>query len=115
VGAAGRARGAGALQRLGGAAGVRAAVDGADPALVREGRFDVVHVHEPVVPSVSMLACFAVSGPLVATFHTAMTARARCRSSATRCSPHWRRSPAASRCRRPRAASSSSTWAGTPS
>jgi phosphatidylinositol alpha-mannosyltransferase len=40
---------------------------------VREGRFDVVHVHEPVVPSVSMLACFAVSGPLVATFHTAMT------------------------------------------
>jgi len=40
---------------------------------VREGRFDVVHVHEPVVPSVSMLTCFAVSGPLVATFHSAMT------------------------------------------
>jgi phosphatidylinositol alpha-mannosyltransferase len=43
---------------------------------VREGRFDVLHVHEPVVPSVSMLACFAASGPLVATFHVSM-ARSR--------------------------------------
>jgi phosphatidylinositol alpha-mannosyltransferase len=43
---------------------------------VREGRFDVLHVHEPTVPSVSMLACFAASGPMVATFHTA-TARSR--------------------------------------
>jgi phosphatidyl-myo-inositol alpha-mannosyltransferase len=40
---------------------------------VRENRFDVLHVHEPVVPSVSMLACFAASGPIVATFHTSMT------------------------------------------
>jgi phosphatidylinositol alpha-mannosyltransferase len=40
---------------------------------VRDGRFDVLHVHEPVVPSTSMLACFAASGPLVATFHTATT------------------------------------------
>jgi len=39
---------------------------------VRDGRFDVLHVHEPSVPSVSMLACFAASGPIVATFHTAM-------------------------------------------
>ena len=43
---------------------------------VREGDFDVLHVHEPTVPSVSMLACFAASGPMVATFHTA-TARSR--------------------------------------
>ena len=43
---------------------------------VREGGFDVLHVHEPTVPSVSMLACFAASGPMVATFHTA-TARSR--------------------------------------
>lgn len=43
---------------------------------VREGGFDVLHVHEPTVPSVSMLACFAASGPIVATFHTA-TARSR--------------------------------------
>jgi phosphatidylinositol alpha-mannosyltransferase len=40
---------------------------------VRDGRFDVLHVHEPVVPSTSMLACFAASGPLVATFHTSTT------------------------------------------
>ena len=43
---------------------------------LREGSFDVLHVHEPTVPSVSMLACFAASGPMVATFHTA-TARSR--------------------------------------
>jgi len=43
---------------------------------LREGGFDVLHVHEPTVPSVSMLACFAANGPLVATFHTA-TARSR--------------------------------------
>lgn len=40
---------------------------------VRDGRFDVVHVHEPTVPSISMMVCFAASGPLVATFHTATT------------------------------------------
>ncbi|MEX2289907.1 MAG: glycosyltransferase family 4 protein [Mycobacteriales bacterium] len=43
---------------------------------LRDGGFDVLHVHEPTVPSVSMLACFAASGPMVATFHTA-TARSR--------------------------------------
>lgn len=40
---------------------------------LRDGKFDVLHVHEPVVPSVSLLACFAAEGPIVATFHTAMT------------------------------------------
>lgn len=43
---------------------------------LRDGQFDVLHLHEPIVPSLSMLACFAASGPMVATFHTA-TARSR--------------------------------------
>ncbi|HVM26805.1 MAG TPA: glycosyltransferase family 4 protein [Mycobacteriales bacterium] len=38
---------------------------------LRDGDFDVLHVHEPMVPSVSMLACFAADGPMVATFHYA--------------------------------------------
>jgi phosphatidyl-myo-inositol alpha-mannosyltransferase len=37
------------------------------------GRFDVLHVHEPVTPSLSMLAVLTADGPVVATFHTAMT------------------------------------------
>ncbi|NUT37386.1 MAG: glycosyltransferase family 4 protein [Hamadaea sp.] len=37
------------------------------------GRFDVLHVHEPITPSLSMLAVLAADGPVVATFHTAMT------------------------------------------
>ena len=40
---------------------------------LRDGHFDVLHIHEPTVPSLSMLACFAASGPMVATFHTATT------------------------------------------
>ena len=43
---------------------------------LRKGRFDVLHLHEPTVPSLSMLACFAAKGAMVATFHTA-TARSR--------------------------------------
>lgn len=38
---------------------------------LREGGFDVLHVHEPFVPSVSMLGVFAADGPIVATFHYA--------------------------------------------
>lgn len=34
------------------------------------GDFDVVHVHEPLAPSVSLLALWACEGPAVATFHT---------------------------------------------
>ena len=34
--------------------------------------FDVVHVHEPVVPSVSMAAAMLASAPLVGTFHAAL-------------------------------------------
>ena len=39
---------------------------------VRDGGFDVLHVHEPAVPSLSLLACWVASGPIVATVHTAM-------------------------------------------
>lgn len=34
------------------------------------GQFDVLHLHEPVTPSVSLLALWAAEGPIVATFHT---------------------------------------------
>ncbi len=37
------------------------------------GAFDVVHIHEPITPSVSVLALWAVDGPIVATFHTSLT------------------------------------------
>jgi phosphatidylinositol alpha-mannosyltransferase len=37
------------------------------------GDFDVLHVHEPLTPSLSMFAVLASRGPVVATFHTAMT------------------------------------------
>jgi phosphatidylinositol alpha-mannosyltransferase len=36
-----------------------------------EGDFDVLHIHEPITPSISLLALWAATGPLVATFHTA--------------------------------------------
>ncbi|QMU76394.1 glycosyltransferase family 4 protein [Streptacidiphilus sp. PB12-B1b] len=37
---------------------------------LREGGFEVLHIHEPVTPSLSILACWAATGPIVATFHT---------------------------------------------
>ena len=40
---------------------------------LREGAFDVVHVHEPAPPSVSLLVCMIAKGPIVATFHAATT------------------------------------------
>jgi phosphatidylinositol alpha-mannosyltransferase len=39
---------------------------------VKEGAFDVLHVHEPAAPSLSLLACWVADGPIVATVHTAM-------------------------------------------
>ncbi len=36
---------------------------------VRDGEFDVLHVHQPDAPSLSVLACWAAIGPIVATFH----------------------------------------------
>ncbi|MFF1669177.1 glycosyltransferase family 4 protein, partial [Nocardiopsis flavescens] len=38
---------------------------------IARGDFDVLHIHEPAAPSVSLLACWAAEGPLVGTFHTA--------------------------------------------
>ena len=40
---------------------------------LREGEFDVLHIHEPATPSLSLLACWAAIGPIVATFHTRRT------------------------------------------
>jgi phosphatidylinositol alpha-mannosyltransferase len=39
---------------------------------LREGGFDVLHVHEPAAPSLSLLACWVATGPIVATVHTAI-------------------------------------------
>ena len=40
---------------------------------LRDGDFDVVHVHEPAAASLSLLACMIHDGPLVGTFHIATT------------------------------------------
>jgi phosphatidyl-myo-inositol alpha-mannosyltransferase len=40
---------------------------------LKVGNFDVLHVHEPLALSLSMLAVLSARGPVVATFHTAMT------------------------------------------
>lgn len=37
-----------------------------------EGEFDVLHLHEPMTPSVSMLALWIAKGPIVGTFHTSL-------------------------------------------
>lgn len=39
---------------------------------IEQGQFDVLHVHEPLAPSVSVLACWAAKGPIVATWHSSM-------------------------------------------
>ncbi len=43
---------------------------------LRAGEFDVLHLHEPTAPSLSMLALVVAEGPVVATFHTS-TPRSR--------------------------------------
>lgn len=43
---------------------------------LRDGHFDVLHVHEPAAPSLSLLTCVLAKGPIVATFHAA-TVRSR--------------------------------------
>ena len=48
---------------------------------LNRGEFDVLHVHEPLSPSLSFLAVLSARGPVVATFHTAMT-RSRALSAA---------------------------------
>ncbi|GAA3882675.1 glycosyltransferase family 4 protein [Streptomyces sedi] len=37
---------------------------------VKDGDFEVLHIHEPAVPSLGLLTCWAARGPIVATFHT---------------------------------------------
>ena len=44
---------------------------------LREGEFDVLHVHSPVTPSLGMLACWSAIGPIVATFHASLEGRSR--------------------------------------
>jgi phosphatidylinositol alpha-mannosyltransferase len=36
---------------------------------IAEGEFDLLHLHEPAIPSISLLACFAAEGAMVGTFH----------------------------------------------
>ena len=38
---------------------------------ITQGDFDLLHLHEPAIPSLSLLACWAAEGPLVGTFHAA--------------------------------------------
>ena len=38
---------------------------------ISQGEFDLLHLHEPAIPSISLLACWAAEGPLVGTFHAA--------------------------------------------
>lgn len=50
---------------------------GAAPAVrtrrwIEQGNFDLLHIHEPITPSIGMLALQAARGPLVGTFHAAM-------------------------------------------
>ena len=38
---------------------------------IAENDFDLLHLHEPAIPSISLLACWAAEGPMVGTFHAA--------------------------------------------
>lgn len=38
---------------------------------ITNGSFDILHLHEPAIPSISLLACWAAEGPMVGTFHAA--------------------------------------------
>jgi len=40
---------------------------------IADGGFDVLHLHEPNAPSLSLLALMIAEGPIVATFHTSTT------------------------------------------
>jgi phosphatidylinositol alpha-mannosyltransferase len=40
---------------------------------IRDHNFDVVHLHEPIAPSLSLLALMIADGPIVATYHTSTT------------------------------------------
>jgi len=36
---------------------------------IAQGEFDVLHMHEPGIPSISLLACWSAEGAMVGTFH----------------------------------------------
>jgi phosphatidylinositol alpha-mannosyltransferase len=38
---------------------------------ISQGNFDLLHLHEPAIPSLALLACWAGEGPMVGTFHAA--------------------------------------------
>jgi len=38
---------------------------------ITKGDFDILHLNEPAIPSISLLACWAAEGPMVGTFHAA--------------------------------------------
>ena len=66
-------RDAGALQRLRRTPQLRSGHGRAKVGRwLEHGDFDVLHLHEPMTPSVSVLALMAAEGPIVATFHTSM-------------------------------------------
>ena len=37
---------------------------------IREGEFDVLHIHEPAAPSLGIIACWVANGPVVGTWHS---------------------------------------------
>jgi phosphatidylinositol alpha-mannosyltransferase len=49
---------------------------------LRDGDFDILHVHEPTTPSLSLIALASSAAPVVATFHTA-TERSRAMAAAS--------------------------------
>ena len=36
---------------------------------IADNEFDLLHLHEPAIPSISLLACWAAEGPMIGTFH----------------------------------------------
>ena len=40
---------------------------------IEAGEFDLLHLHEPGIPSLSLLACWSAEGPMVGTFHASTT------------------------------------------
>jgi phosphatidyl-myo-inositol alpha-mannosyltransferase len=37
---------------------------------IESNEFDLLHIHQPEVPSLSLIACWSAEGPMVGTFHT---------------------------------------------
>jgi phosphatidylinositol alpha-mannosyltransferase len=54
---------------------------------ISQGEFDLLHLHEPAIPSLSLLACMAAEGPMVATFHAATTRQRMLNAASTMLEP----------------------------